>query len=164
MELKWIKKRILLSFLGVQKIQTHRYFLTNQIRIISYLFWSQNIFLLISFWAEFYRMLLFCVFSWYVGKYKNVTSMLMRFWSEFSKMFLSVVFWLFIFRLKICILYHFSNRWNVYYSLARGKPFCSQSFCRNWTLDVTVYFHVWYLGRVGVISMRVESGITLRST
>ena len=35
------------------KIQARKHFLTNQIRIITYLFWSLNIFLLISFWAIF---------------------------------------------------------------------------------------------------------------
>ena len=83
-ELKWIKNRILVSFIAGPKIQGRGHFLTNQIRIITYSFWSLNIFLLISFWGEFSRMFLFSVFSWLVKKYKSVTSMLMRFWLEIS--------------------------------------------------------------------------------
>ena len=86
-ELKWIKNRILLSFIAGPKIQAGGYFLTNQIRIVTYLFRSLNVFLLISFRDEFSRMLLYYVFSWLVEKYKSVTSMLMWFWSEFSRMF-----------------------------------------------------------------------------
>ena len=62
---------ILLGFIAGPKIQVHRHFLTNQIRIFTYLFLSLNIFLLISFWAGFSRMFLFYVFSWLVEKYKN---------------------------------------------------------------------------------------------
>ena len=58
-ELKWIKNRILLSFIAGPKIQARRHLLTNQIRISTNLFWSLDIFLLISFWAGFSRMLLF---------------------------------------------------------------------------------------------------------
>ena len=99
-ELNWIKNRILLSFIPVPKIQARGHFLTNQIHIITYLFWSLNIFLLISFWAEFSRMFLFCVFSWLVENYKSVTSMFMRFWSEISRMFFSMFLGLIILRLK----------------------------------------------------------------
>ena len=67
---KWIKNRILLSFIAGPKIQACRHFLTSQIRIIIYLFWSLNIFLLISFWAEFSTIFLFCIFRWLVDKYK----------------------------------------------------------------------------------------------
>ena len=48
-ELKWIKNRILLNFIAGPKIQGRGHSLTNQFRIITYLFWSLNIFLLISF-------------------------------------------------------------------------------------------------------------------
>ena len=59
---------------------------------------------LISFWSGFSRMFLFCVFSWLIEKYKNVTLMLMRFWSEISRMFLCMFLGLIILRLKMCIL------------------------------------------------------------
>ena len=99
-KLKWIKNRILLSFIAGPKTQARRHFLTHPIRIITYLFWSLNIFLLISFWAGFSRMFLFCVFSWFVEKYKNVTSILNRFWSEFSRMLLFMFMGLIILRFK----------------------------------------------------------------
>ena len=98
------------------KIQARRHFLTNQIRIITYLFWSLDIFLFISFWAEFSRIFLFCVFSWLVEKYKSVTSMLMRFWSGISWMFLSMFLGLIILRLKKCVFYSFlssAETWTV---------------------------------------------------
>ena len=94
------KTRILLGFIAGPKIQAHRHFLTNQIRIFISLFWSLNIFLWISFWAGFSRMFLFCVFSWLVEKYKNVTSMLMQFWSEISRIFFRMFLGLIILRLK----------------------------------------------------------------
>ena len=90
----------MLGFIAGPKIQERGHFLTNHIRITTYLFWSLNIFLFICFWAEFSRMFLFCVFSWLVEKYKSVTSVLMRFWSEISKMFLSMFFGLIILSLK----------------------------------------------------------------
>ena len=63
--LKWIKYRILLSFIAGPKIQARGHFLTNQIHIITYLFWNLNIFLLISFWAEFSRFFCFvCLADW----------------------------------------------------------------------------------------------------
>ena len=102
-ELKWIKNRILLSFITGPKIQAHGHFLTYHMH--TYLFWSLNIFLLISFWAEFSRMFLFCVFSWLVEKYKTVTSMLMRLWSEISRKFLSMFWGLIILRQKKCLFY-----------------------------------------------------------
>ena len=43
-ELKWIKNRIFLSSIASPKIQARGHFLTNQISIITYLFWSLNIF------------------------------------------------------------------------------------------------------------------------
>ena len=110
-ELKWIKNRILLGFIVGPEIQARRHFLTNQIHMITYSFWSLNIFLLISFWAEFSRMFLFCVFSWLVEKYKSVTSMLMQFWSKISWMFLSMFLELIILRLKNCVFY---NLWYIY--------------------------------------------------
>ena len=82
------------------KIKACRHFLTNQIRLFTYLFWSLNIFLLINFWVEFSRMFLFCVFSWFVEKYKSVTSMLMWLWSEIFRMFLSMFLELIILKLK----------------------------------------------------------------
>ena len=100
-----MKNRIVLSFIGGPKIQACRHFLTNQIRIFTYLFWSLNIFLLINFWAGFSRMFLFCVFSWLVEKYKNVSLMLMRLWSEISRMFLCMFLGLTILRKKMSTLY-----------------------------------------------------------
>ena len=84
-------------------IQARGHCLFNQIRIITYLFWSLNIFLFISFLVGFCRMFLFCVFSWLVEKYKSVTLMLMRFWSEISRMLLSMHLGLIILRLKKCV-------------------------------------------------------------
>ena len=43
-ELKWIKNRILLSFIAGPKIQAHIYFLPYPIHIITYSFWRLNIF------------------------------------------------------------------------------------------------------------------------
>ena len=51
--------------------------------------------------------------------------------------------------------------WGIVFFAFWRKTCCS---CRNWTLDVTVSFVSGIWERVGVISMRVESGITLRST
>ena len=70
-------------------------------------------FLLISFWSRFSRMFLFCVFSWLVEKYKNVTSMLMRFWSKISRMFLCMFLGLIILRLKKCVFY-IHTKWKIY--------------------------------------------------
>ena len=97
----WTK---VLSFIAGPKIQTRRHFLTKQIRVITYLFWSLNIFLLINFWPEFSRML-FCVFSRLVEKYRSVTLTLIRFWSKISRMFLSMFLGVIILRLKQCVFY-----------------------------------------------------------
>ena len=56
------KNRILLGFIAGPKIQARRHFLTNQIRIFTYFVLEPKNFLLISFWAGFSIMFLFCVF------------------------------------------------------------------------------------------------------
>ena len=98
-ELKCIKNRILLNFIAGPKIQVLGHFLTNQIHIITNLFWILK-HLLITFWIEFSWMFLICDYSWLVIKYKIVTSMLMRFWSEISRMFTSMFLELIILRQK----------------------------------------------------------------
>ena len=64
----------MLGFIVGPKIQARRHFLTNQIRIFTYLFWSLNIFQLISFWAWFSEMFLFLFLGLIILRLENVYS------------------------------------------------------------------------------------------
>ena len=97
----WVDQKILL----LRVLKFKRADISWTIRFIYFLFVLEpKNFLLISFWVGFSIMFLFCVFSWVVEKYENVTLILIWFWSEISRMFLCMFLGLIILRLKICIL------------------------------------------------------------
>ena len=118
--------KILLGFIEGPKSRARRYFLSNQIRIFTYLFWSLKIFCELLSDLDFLECSYF-VFSWLIEKYYNVTSMLMWFWSEISRMFLFCVLGVDYFKAKNIL----RNNWY------RCQIWVRETLFKSWTVMFT---------------------------